>query len=305
MQNNYRIYHRKQDLGKRISQLHREEQLAIGILDVGTAQELENSIAWYVANMNCCLHVITQDDRIQIQEMQEAWPEITWLVFSSVTTLGERLNALADECYTTYFMVVRSDQEMLRFEGTVLMPMMSRPDHPAVLAPVLSNMLGELLPSVRAPHLRGKDLDPISFMPGPDNTATLYPFLGLGIYDRALFQRLRGYDEQIISNYWQCLDFGARCWLYGYQILTVHTLALEFPGRQSVIEDRSEQPGVERCYTKLLSVQQIGGKNFVHKWRRHTDKALLNDEVRKRMAVLFKTDFFTLIKTWKSPEGDA
>lgn len=305
MQSNYRIYHRKQDLGKRISQLHREEQLAIGVLDIGTTQELENCIAWYVANMNCCLHVITQDDRIQIQEMQDAWPEVSWLVFSSVTTLGERINALADECYTTYFMVVRSDQEMVRFEGSVLMPMMVRPDHPAVIAPVLSNMLGELLPTVRVPHMHGKDLDPLSFMPGSKNTDTLYPFLGLGMYDRALFQRLRGYDEQIISNYWQCLDFGARCWLYGYRILTVPTLALEFPGRQSVIEDRSEQPGVERCYTKLLSVRQIGGKNFVRKWRRHLDKALLNDEVRKRMAVLFKTDFFSLIDNWKIPEGDA
>lgn len=305
MQSNYRIYHRKQDLGKRISQLHREEQLAIGVLDIGTTQELENCIAWYVANMNCCLHVITQDDRIQIQEMQDAWPEVSWLVFSSVTTLGERINALADECYTTYFMVVRSDQEMVRFEGSVLMPMMVRPDHPAVIAPVLSNMLGELLPTVRVPHMQGKDLDPLSFMPGSKNTDTLYPFLGLGMYDRALFQRLRGYDEQIISNYWQCLDFGARCWLYGYRILSVPTLALEFPGRQSVIEDRSEQPGVERCYTKLLSVRQIGGKNFVRKWRRHLDKALLNDEVRKRMAVLFKTDFFSLIDNWKIPEGDA
>ncbi len=289
-------------MGKIIGQLHREEQLAVGILDIGTIEELETCVQWYVKNMNCCLHVLTQEDRIQVADMQERWPEVTWIVFNSVTTLGERINVLANECFTTYFMVVRSDLELMRFEGAQVMGTMSRAEHPVILTPVLTNMLHEVLPTIRAPHLKRKELDPLSFFPTAGTTTTLYPFQGIGIYDRALFQRLRGYDEQIISNYWQCLDFGARCWLYGYKITCNPIFAMEFSGRQSVIEDRSEQPGVERCYTKLLSVRQVNGKNFVKKWNRKIDRQLFADEVKQRLAVLYKTDFTLLIQDWRNPQ---
>ena len=61
--NKYRIYHRKQDVGKKIEQLHRSEQLAIGIIDVGTLEQLEKSLTWYIENMNFCLHAVISGER--------------------------------------------------------------------------------------------------------------------------------------------------------------------------------------------------------------------------------------------------
>jgi hypothetical protein len=54
-------------------------------------------------------------------ETQEAWPQFTWLVFciSQSRTLGsanQQLTLADVNVISTYFMVVRSDLEMVRFE---------------------------------------------------------------------------------------------------------------------------------------------------------------------------------------------
>lgn len=40
-----------------MNQLHNTEQLAIGILDTGTPEQLIENLSWYVENMNYALHV--------------------------------------------------------------------------------------------------------------------------------------------------------------------------------------------------------------------------------------------------------
>jgi len=45
MPSNYQVFHRKQDIGKRISQLHREEQLAVGIVATGSVDELTDAVS--------------------------------------------------------------------------------------------------------------------------------------------------------------------------------------------------------------------------------------------------------------------
>ncbi|MDD3902090.1 MAG: hypothetical protein WC136_07135 [Sphaerochaeta sp.] len=303
MLNNYRIYRRKQDLGSRINQLHSTEQLAVGILDTGTKEQLVENLDWFVQNMNYALHVVTQEDRIDILAMQEAYKEVTFLVFTTMTFNGEKINAVANECHTNYFLIVRSDLLLVRFDGPQLLSRMGQAEHPAALAVVLANANKEIIPCVRAPHISERELDPLSAFPNMQNDnplLTLYPVMGLGLYDRALFQRLRGYDEQILSEYWQALDWGIRCYLFGYKVEITQSLLMQFPDRESVVEDRSECEGFKRCYTKALSVNQINGKNIVHRYKGYVDKQVLSEEVKKRMLWLQKTDFTRLCKEWKS-----
>ena len=100
------------------------------------------------------------------------------------------------------------------------------------------------------------------------------------------------------------MDFGVRCYLLGYRILTTRALALQFPERVSIIEDRSLCEGVNRFYTKALSIRHIAGKNVAEKWKPYVDKELFNEEIKKKQLMLQKTDFFTLVQKWKAPEQD-
>jgi len=285
-----------------MNQLHNTEQLAIGILDTGTPEQLIENLSWYVENMNYALHVVTQEGRLDITEMQEAYKEVTFLVFPSSAFTGEMVNAVANECQTSYFLIVRSDLLLVRFDGAALFSLMGQKEAPAAIASLIANMDKEIVPTIRSPYLEEKKLEPRSHFPAadlPGGENTLYPVMALGMYDRALFQRLRGFDEKIHSEYFQVLDWGIRCYLLGHTVKASSHLLMQFTDRQSVIEDRSESEGYKRCYTKALSVQQFKGKNIIRKYKGFVDKDALSDEVKKRLLWLQKSDFFQLLEHWE------
>ncbi|MBO4425177.1 MAG: hypothetical protein J5768_06650 [Spirochaetales bacterium] len=300
MNQKYSIISRKQDIGQLINQLHREEFLAVGIMDTGTVDDLFTTLDWFVGNFNYCLHVVSQSERFPVDEMQARYPDVTFIVFPKAPSLAERVNALADVCMTTYFLTMRSDTNLMNFDWKPLEARMKAEDHPAMISPWIFNKSNEEIPTLRAPHMRGKEVEPLSFMPSAKCHDNLYPFLGIGLYDRALFQRLRGYDEEISGAYWQTLDFGVRCWLYGYPVYTMSDIAVLFYSKQFLIEDRSEQQGFERFYSKALSVHQIKGRNFIRKGPKMIGK-VINEEVKPRIG-LYKTDFQALCETWTNPE---
>ncbi len=303
----YKIIHRHQDLGLRISSLYRQQQLAIGILDLSTYDELASTLEWYTANMSASIYVMTLQSRMEDGELQERFPDVNFIAFKNAATTGEYINALADECYATYFLVVRTDSVLIAFEGEKLMAKMAAHNHPAIITPVMISSAGEVLPTLRAPFIRGKNVEPASFVPTIEDDRdedNLYPVMELGLYDRALFQRLRAFDTLISGEFYQAMDFGVRCYLLGYRILTTRALALQFPERVSIIEDRSLCEGVNRFYTKALSIRHIAGKNVAEKWKPYVDKELFNEEIKKKQLLLQKTDFFTLVQKWKAPEQD-
>ena len=306
MQSHYKTVIRKQDIGMRISALYRQQQLSIGILDAAGPDELKETLDWYMANMNCALHVVTLEDRLEEDGLAELYPDVTFICFRSLVTIGEQINAFADECYATYFLVVRSDQQVIGFSGAELIALMGDRRHPACITPIMLNCEMELLPTIRTPYIKGREISPMSFEPPVEPgkvTANLYPVMALGLYDRALFQRLRGYDEEILGEYYQMLDFGIRVHLFGYTILTSSDFAVRFPAKHSLIEDRSSCEGMNRCYTRALSIHRIAGKNIVEKWKPYVDKKLLREEVKSKQIILQKTDFFTLVKEWGSEEA--
>lgn len=296
----YSTISRKQDIGQLINQLHREEFLAVGIMDTGTLENLQTTLDWFENNFNYCLHVISQIDRFPTDEMQSRYPDVTFIVFPKAPSLAERINALADVSMSTYFLTMRSDTNLMKLEWKPIEARMKDDEHPAMICPWIFNKSKELIPTLRAPHMENKEVSPLSFMPKGTCDANLYPFLGVGLYDRALFQRLRGYDEDISGAYWQTLDFGTRCWLYGYPVYTMKEIEVLFYEKQFLIEDRTEQQGFERYYSKALSVHQIKGRNYIRKGPRMSGR-IINEEVKPRIGI-YKTDFKTLCDTWKNPE---
>lgn len=297
----YRIVFSKQDLGYRISTLYRQKQFSVGILDFGNKEDLMATLDWYLENMNLSIHVLTTEFKMDRYDIQQNYPEVTFIVFKNDTTTGEYINAMADECYTDYFLMVRSDMEIIAFDGQRMLEIMGGKDHPVAISPVMLSSSGEIMPTLRAPYIRGKEVDPQSFEPNLEMVKpepTLYPVLCLGLYDRALLQRLRGYDTDILGEYYQSLDMGVRSWLFGYKMFVSKDLVVRFPNRVSVIEDRSECSGMNRFYTKALSIKRIAGKNLVSKWKPYVDKKILTDEVKKKQINLQKTDFFSLVEKW-------
>ena len=202
----YKVIHRRQDLGLRISSLYRQEQLAIGILDLSTRKDLESTLKWYTENMSAHIYVMTTSERMEDGDIQDAFQDVNFIVFKNASTTGAYINAFADECYASYFLVVRTDSSLIAFEGEKLMAAMAQKNHPAIITPVMISSSCEVLPTLRAPYINGRQVDPMSFTPSIDTDEeepNLYPVMEIGLYDRALFQRLRSYDT-LISEYAYC-----------------------------------------------------------------------------------------------------
>lgn len=284
-----------------IGQSDSENQfLAVGIMDTGSKEDLENSIIWYKDHFNYSLHVITQKDRLAADSFVQDYPQVTFIVFNQPPTLSERVNSLANTCLTSYFLLTRSDVELVELDWKTIDSLLKPQVHPVCITPLIFNKDKELVPTVKVPAFSKKDIVPLDCMPSHGNDMTLYPFLGMGVYDRALFQRLRGFDEALRGAYWQSLDFGTRSWLFGYPICSTNSMAFIFPKKQFLIENRSETKNAERFYTKALGVKLVRGHIAVKKSHK-TDKSVLATEVKPR-AGLYKTDFEHLVASWKLPE---
>ena len=88
MNQKYSVISRKQDISQLINQLHREEFLAVGIMDTGTVEDLQTTLSWFVENFNYCLHVVSSNDRFNVEEMQAIYPDVTFIVFPKAPSLA-------------------------------------------------------------------------------------------------------------------------------------------------------------------------------------------------------------------------
>ena len=294
MASKYRVHHSPMP-----SERQGRAKFAVAIVDHGTSEQLGEAIEWYRANLNHNLFVVTGGDA-PIDE----YDDVNFIVFTTWATLGEKINAVANECMANYFLITRSDLYLVRFDGQRLF---AKGTSRIAWASVVANSHKEIVPSLRIPHMEGDRIEADSDFPLLDEERggrTLYPLLGLGLYDRAVFQRLRGFDEHIESSYYQLLDWGLRAALMGHRVISTSALLMQFIERESVIEDRSEKRGYLRCYTKALSYKKKrdGTIELKKPKRAFFDRSVWKDEVKPRLRWQVKEDFPSLVASWKQEE---
>ncbi len=291
MASKYRVQHSRMP-GERQGRA----KFAVAILDHGTSAQLGEAIEWYRKNLNHSLFVVTEGEALA-----EQYGDVSFIVFTTWATLGEKINAVANECMANYFLITRSDLYLVRFDGKRLF---GHGTSRIAWASVVANSHKEIVPSLRIPHQEGDRIDAVSEFPLLDeerSVRTLYPLLGLALYDRAVFQRLRGFDERIESDYYQLLDWGLRAALMGHRVLSTSALLMQFIERESVIEDRSEKSGYLRCYTKALSYKKKRDGTIALKKpkRAYFERSVWKGEVKQRLRWQVKEDFPSLVAAWK------
>jgi hypothetical protein len=92
----------------------------------------------------------------------------------------------------------------------------------------------------------------IPVQPEYDGFPTLYPFDAAGVYDRARFVNIGGFDSTLTSPYWQYLDFGLRAWLWGEEIRCDKPVRLCVEG-QTVREETTANASYQRFFLKNLA----------------------------------------------------
>ena len=199
-----------------------------------------------------------------IEELGARFPFVRFVLLRETVSLGEQINLAAGELDTPLFFVLWNDLKIIA--GGTARRMAERlacsSDNTEAeeknlfrrlcTVPVIQNSRFETLPTLMVPALRRKKVRTLFLSPGTEGLPSLYPFDGVGIYDRNRFIRLGGFDGTIKHSHWQLMDFGFRSWLWGEEISATQTLKLSYEAVVPV-EDNSVNEDFCRFYLKNIA----------------------------------------------------
>ncbi|MDR0410019.1 MAG: hypothetical protein LBH18_06455 [Spirochaetaceae bacterium] len=219
-------------------------------------KELQNGGFDYV------LSIESAGEHFDIEELSSAFPFIRFILFKEPANLGQQINVAAAEADTPLFFVLwndfhpifRLDAERIAERLLVKTPEPENKRQCVRLctATVLQNQQFETLPIANAPALNGKKFETVPFIPMKEGAPSLYPFEAAGVYDRANFIEIGGFDAKINQTHWQLLDFGLRVWLWGEEIRCSQNLRFKLDDF-SAMGDCVTDEGYPRFFLKNLA----------------------------------------------------
>jgi hypothetical protein len=151
-----------------------------------------------------------------------------------------------------------------------------------------------------------------------DGSWNLFPFEGIGVYNRELFVRLGGFDNSITDEYWQFMDFGLRAYTWGERIRSIgavritrgadpveHALFIGESYRRFYLKNLSPVYRLDAAYLPLRRFPFFlikSGIPLPDAW----DEFSMARAWVSQNAYRWKCDVHTLIKNWgKNGEKDA
>lgn len=308
--------------GTRSDPLRKERgSLSLLVLDRGSRfdrQQLLGELA--EADIGDILWVEGPRVSYEIEPLFRRYPQVRFLLLQQQVSAGEWVNLGIDEARSRHVLVFWSDLRL----GAQTLRALSAPAGaegpgeaagPAAVChvPLLRGPGGEVLPTIQVPALVRGRLKVLPFAPVRPGMSSLLPHDYCGLYERRRFQATGGYDPVLANPYWQRLDFGVRCGLWGERILWHERLELRYlepPEADDTSADASYKP----FYLKNLAVRFDGeggvlrpsrwpiyavrsGSGLVQSLREFRDA----QEWVKRHRYRFKTDVEGLVNRWELP----
>ena len=201
-----------------------------------------------------------------IEELSGRFPFVRFILPENELNLGQQINLAASEVESPLFYVYRSDMKVVAGGTAKIMAerLSVNEDEKSTgfkrlcTIPLILNSNYEILPTLVAPMTEKRKIRTAFFEPQTEDSRlkgigiSLYPFDGIGIYDRQRFIQLGGYDETLKNIHWQLMDFGFRAFLWGEEIAFNVQFKLSYDGEMPS-EDQTVEESYKRFYLKNLA----------------------------------------------------
>jgi hypothetical protein len=221
-------------------------------------QELEKT------GFDFCVSIESPAEHYDIEELSGRFPFVRFILPKKESSLGEQINLAACEIESPLFFVLWNDLKIIA--GGTAKRMAERLDNSQdeskdgensrfkrlCTVPVILNSRYEILPTLITPVSLKRKMQTMLLEPHSEGLPSLYPFDGVGIYDRERFIRLGGFDRSMASVHWQFMDFGLRACLWGEEIALSQQTKLSYDGEMPV-EDSTAEASYRRFYLKNLA----------------------------------------------------
>jgi len=205
-----------------------------------------------------------------IEELSVRFPFVRFVLPEKEINLGEQINLAAGELESPLFFVIRSDMKIVSGgtakrmaerltigwdEGNEEAASVSEKNtgfKRLCTVPVIVNSNYENLPTLVIPFTQRKKIRTSFLEPHTEGSLSLYPFDGVGIYDRKRFIQLGGFDITLKNTFWQFMDFGFRAHLWDEEIALGLQLKLLCEGELPA-EDSTVKESYSRFFLKNLA----------------------------------------------------
>ena len=180
------------------------------------------------------------------------FPDVRFLTVQAEAGRGAMIDIGISESQAPYVLCMWSDMRITEISPLLLDRL--RECEAACVLPVIRNPDMNVVPSYQSPIMLKGKLALHFRPPSKEGEKVLYPFDYCGIYDKEKFAQVGGYDPDIDNPYWQKLDFGFRCHLWGEKILGTMKLSLIAAGA-AAIEEATPDDSYKAFYLKNLAVR--------------------------------------------------
>jgi hypothetical protein len=202
-------------------------------------------------------------DRYDLEDLCGRFSFARFIILKESISLGEQINLAVSEIESPLFLVLWNDLRILHGADAAKISAwfsLGEAGKRFCTVPVIQTPRLETLPTLTAPALYRPRLPwksreavkPLRFSPLRESQPSLFPFDGVGLYDRERFIRLGGFDRAIRNPYWQLMDLGFRAHLWGEDIRCTQLIRLSYDGESSP-EDTTADAGYRRFYLRNLA----------------------------------------------------
>ena len=187
-----------------------------------------------------------------IENLARKFPRVRFILLKEEVNPGEKVNIGISEASGRLAFVLWNDASLVSSDLSRVVEKLDQ-ESTACTVPVLQNPKKELLPTVLSPAFYRKLLRIVPAQPTRDGLPTIYPFDYCGIYNRERFTLIGGFDHSLDNPYWQKLDFGFRCFLWGERIQTTTGIQLSYHGEVPA-EDTTPDESYKIFFLKNLAI---------------------------------------------------
>lgn len=198
------------------------------------------------------LWVERHESSMDVDSLARDFPDVRFLLIKAPSTVGEMLNIGIAESRAPVVLSLWSDTRLSVFSPSLLLAM--EKSGAVCTVPVSRNARLEPIPSWQSPVMKRRRLSLSYRAPRRDGEHTLFPFDYCGIYNKEKFAQSGGFDPRISNPYWQKLDFGFRCFLWGDVIRGTTGIALTYTGAPPE-ENTTPDRGYKLFWLKNMAVR--------------------------------------------------
>ena len=247
------------------------------------------------------LSIESSFSRYDLEALSHSFPYIRFILPKERLSPGEEINLAAAELSSPLFFVLWSDLKMLRGGGAermaerLLGTESSSSYKRLCTVPVIQDGRSETIPTLIGPALMPDKklkttIKTIPFVPEKEGLPSLYPFDGIGIYDRERFMRLGGFDPFIKNFYWQLMDFGFRSSLWGEEIISTLLIKLSYEG---IVPQENSTAGEGYLRFFLKNLAPVFRRDYAH-----VPLARFPAYYRRRGDLFTAWDEFSTARSW-------